>query len=175
MKAKSSVFVAVCAGLAALCAREFARARTHPSAPGGRLAPKAARPRSLRFSQPSSTRPRVQAGGRGILYLDGLGVKMTNFALATHQRDGCKSPATRVTHHLAIPPRPSTYVWNPSAFPGKMRFLVKRDGWGRGGATHNSFSPFFSAIVLSKNQAFPLGFWWFSRKKDPRKESGSYP
>ena len=36
-------------------------------------------------------------------------------------------------------------------------------------------SPFFSAIVLFKNQPFPQGFWWFSRKKDPWKEWGSYP
>ena len=35
--------------------------------------------------------------------------------------------------------------------------------------------PFFSAIVLFKNQPFPLGFLWFSRKKDPWKEWGSYP
>ena len=30
-------------------------------------------------------------------------------------------------------------------------------------------SPFFSAIVLFKNQPFPA-FWWLSRKKDPWKE-----
>ena len=35
--------------------------------------------------------------------------------------------------------------------------------------------PFFSAIVLVNNQPFPRGFWWFSGKKDPWKEWGSYP
>ena len=30
-------------------------------------------------------------------------------------------------------------------------------------------SPLFSAMVLFKNQPFPQGFWWFSRKKDPWK------
>ena len=31
-------------------------------------------------------------------------------------------------------------------------------------------SPFCSTIVLFKNQLFPLGFCWFSEKKDPWKE-----
>ena len=36
-------------------------------------------------------------------------------------------------------------------------------------------SPFFSAIVLANSQPFPQGCWWFSRKKDPWKEWGSFP
>ena len=38
-------------------------------------------------------------------------------------------------------------------------------------------SPFFSAIVLFKNQPFPLGVWWFSRKiRIPGKNGhGRYP
>ena len=36
-------------------------------------------------------------------------------------------------------------------------------------------SPFFSAIVLFKNQPFRQVVWWFSRKKDPWKEWGSVP
>ena len=35
-------------------------------------------------------------------------------------------------------------------------------------------SPFFSTIVLFKNQLFPQGFGWFFRKKDAWKEWGSY-
>ena len=36
-------------------------------------------------------------------------------------------------------------------------------------------SPFFSTIVLFTKQPFSLGFWRFSRKKDPWKEWGRYP
>ena len=36
-------------------------------------------------------------------------------------------------------------------------------------------SPFFSTIVLLKNQLFPQGFGWFCRKKDAWKEWGRYP
>ena len=36
-------------------------------------------------------------------------------------------------------------------------------------------SPFFSAIVLFKSQLFPLGFRWFSGKKDGKNGNGSVP
>ena len=40
----------------------------------------------------------------------------------------------------------------------------------------DSESPFFPAIVLFKNRSpVPHICWWFSRKKDPWKEWGSYP
>ena len=62
---------------------------------------------------------------------------------------------------------------------GNLGGRVSSGGWreeGRGGLKILEVaSPFFSAIVLFKNQPFPQGFWWFSRKKDPWKEWGSYP